>query len=204
MPCASRPRVGALVWGGTEAQAQAQVQAGAGVPGPRAQGPAPRPRAQGLGHPDPADGLARPEPGSSLQQLEELGRARAVHRGAHVLSARSTESYEGARDKVARVIGAGDRRVLHALLPSRPALATIARSNQGAFTPLRWTMEIEDALLEMLDEVYGKQPRMLATPCPPTTRAPSSAFHAMWADFVGTIAGAVKITVLTRTKKQKP
>ena len=53
---------------------------------------------------------------------------------------------------------AGVRRVLHALLPSRPALATIARSNQGAFTPLRWTMEIEDALLEMLDEVYGKQP----------------------------------------------
>jgi len=33
-----------------------------------------------------------------------------VHRGAHLLSARSTESYEGARDKVARFIGATDRR----------------------------------------------------------------------------------------------
>eukprot|EP00966_Prymnesium_polylepis_P325537 7381515-Prymnesium_polylepis.2 len=50
------------------------------------------------------------------------------------------------------------RRVLHALLPSRPVLVTIARSNQGAFTPLRWTMDMEDALLVMLNEVYGKQP----------------------------------------------
>ena len=33
-----------------------------------------------------------------------------VHRGAHSLSARSTEGYEGARDKVAAFIGARDRR----------------------------------------------------------------------------------------------
>ena len=33
-----------------------------------------------------------------------------VHRGAHLLSARSTEAYEGARDKVARFVNAADRR----------------------------------------------------------------------------------------------
>ena len=52
----------------------------------------------------------------------------------------------------------GVYRVLKALLPSRPCLITIARSNQGAFTPLRWTMAIEDAILVMLEQLYGRQP----------------------------------------------
>ena len=53
---------------------------------------------------------------------------------------------------------AGIEHLLHALLPSRPCLVTIARSNQGAFTPLRWTMSMEDAIVEMLERLYGRQP----------------------------------------------
>ena len=48
------------------------------------------------------------------------------------------------------------RKTLMSLLPSVPCLITIARSNEGAFTPLNSTMLIEDALLEMLREVYGE------------------------------------------------
>ena len=53
---------------------------------------------------------------------------------------------------------AGVEVVLRDLLPSRPCLVTIARSNQGAFTPLRWTMAMEDAVIAMLERLYGKQP----------------------------------------------
>ena len=53
---------------------------------------------------------------------------------------------------------AGIEELLRDLLPSRPCLVTIARSNQGGFTPLRWTMAMEDAVVAMLERVYGKQP----------------------------------------------
>lgn len=49
------------------------------------------------------------------------------------------------------------RNTLRSLLPSTPCLVTIARSNEGSFTPLNATMAIEDALLEMLRGVYGAE-----------------------------------------------
>ncbi len=36
-----------------------------------------------------------------------------VHRGAHTLSGRATDAYEGARDKVAQFINAASRRFLY-------------------------------------------------------------------------------------------
>ena len=45
--------------------------------------------------------------------------------------------------------------LLRRMLPSRPCLVTIARSNEGAFTPLQATMVVEKAVLEMLESLYG-------------------------------------------------
>lgn len=47
------------------------------------------------------------------------------------------------------------RRALRQLLPSQPCLVTISRSNEGAFTPLRHSLRLEDAFLNMLRELYG-------------------------------------------------
>ena len=45
-------------------------------------------------------------------------------------------------------------RVLEQLLPSRPCLITIARSNEGAFTPLNTTLLLEDEVLSMLRSLW--------------------------------------------------
>lgn len=47
------------------------------------------------------------------------------------------------------------RHVLRGLLPARPCAVTLARSNEGAFTPLGATLMLEDAALDMLRELYG-------------------------------------------------
>ena len=47
------------------------------------------------------------------------------------------------------------QRLLTRLLPSRPCLVTIARSNEGAFTPLNATLLLEDAVMSMLRAVYS-------------------------------------------------
>ena len=48
----------------------------------------------------------------AMQRHQEQDNAN-VHRGAHLLSVRSTEAYEGARDKVQRFINAGLRQARH-------------------------------------------------------------------------------------------
>jgi cysteine desulfurase/selenocysteine lyase len=51
-----------------------------------------------------------------------------VHRGSHTLSAEATEAYEGARDIVARHIGAGDRREVLFVRNATEALNLVARA----------------------------------------------------------------------------
>jgi cysteine desulfurase / selenocysteine lyase len=51
-----------------------------------------------------------------------------VHRGSHTLSAEATEAYEGARDTVARHIGAGDRREVVFVRNATEALNLVARA----------------------------------------------------------------------------
>lgn len=51
-----------------------------------------------------------------------------VHRGSHTLSAEATEAYEGARDIVARHIGAGDRREVVFVRNATEALNLVARA----------------------------------------------------------------------------
>jgi cysteine desulfurase/selenocysteine lyase len=51
-----------------------------------------------------------------------------VHRGSHTLSGEATEAYEGARDIVARHIGAGDRREVLFVRNATEALNLVARA----------------------------------------------------------------------------
>lgn len=51
-----------------------------------------------------------------------------VHRGAHLLSVRSTEEYEGARDKVARFVNAGSRREIVFTRGATEAINLVAQS----------------------------------------------------------------------------
>jgi cysteine desulfurase/selenocysteine lyase len=51
-----------------------------------------------------------------------------VHRGSHTLSAEATEAYEGARDTVARHIGAADRREVVFVRNATEALNLVARA----------------------------------------------------------------------------
>jgi cysteine desulfurase/selenocysteine lyase len=51
-----------------------------------------------------------------------------VHRGSHTLAAEATEAYEGARDIVARHIGAGDRREVLFVRNATEALNLVARA----------------------------------------------------------------------------
>ena len=63
----------------------------------------------------------------AMTQHQERDNAN-VHRGAHSLSARSTESYEGARDKVARFIGTDDRREVVFTRGATEAINLVANS----------------------------------------------------------------------------
>ena len=49
-----------------------------------------------------------------------------VHRGAHQLSARATDAFEGARDKTARFVGAATPRA-----PASPASRSAQKSSRG-------------------------------------------------------------------------
>ena len=46
--------------------------------------------------------------------------------------------------------------VLTSLLPSRPCIVTVARSNVGGYTPVADTLMIESAVLQLVRRVYGE------------------------------------------------
>src|SRR6195952_632484 len=67
---------------------------------------------------------------ASIQSVDRYERHHHsnVHRGSHTLSAEATEAYEGARNIVARHIGAADRREVAFVRNATEALNLVARA----------------------------------------------------------------------------
>jgi len=63
----------------------------------------------------------------AMQQHQQMDNAN-VHRGAHLLSVRSTEAYEGARDKIARFVNAASRQEIVFTRGATEAINLVAQS----------------------------------------------------------------------------